>query len=358
MNTIYFTPGPSHLFSTYQKHLIEAMNLQLGSINHRSDAFRKIYRHTDEQLRLLMDIPSTHAIFFASSATEIWEKIMLNCVDQYSFHLTNGAFSNKFYDFANALKKSPARFAVEEGQGFNMNDILIPEETELICTTQNETSTGVQIPVDDLMKLKKKFPSKLLCTDLVSVAPYSAIDHTMMDCSFFSVQKAFGMPPGLGVWIVNENCLAKADQLKNKGLNIGAHNTLESYFKNYKTFETPSTPNVIAIYILGKIAEDMNNLGLANIRKDLEVKADMIYDFAKQHKDFEPLVNQEAHRSKTVAVLNTVQPSAEIITAVKQHHMAVGSGYGKNKASQIRIANFPATSVQQMEELLDVLNTL
>ena len=358
MNTIYFTPGPSHLFSTYQKHLMEAMNLQLGSIYHRSAAFKNIYRHTDEQLRILLDIPSTHAIFFASSATEIWEKIIFNCVDQYSFHLTNGAFSTKFYDVANALKKSPSQFTVDEGQGFNMNEIILPEETELICTTQNETSTGVQIPVEDLMMLKKKYPTKLLCTDLVSAAPYAAVDHTLMDCSFFSVQKAFGMPPGLGVWIANERCLDKANLLKDKGLNIGAHNTLESYFKNYKTFETPSTPNVIAIYILGKIAEDMNNLGLANLRRELDVKASMLYDFAKQHKDFEPLVKQEEHRSKTVAVFNSVRPSAAIIAAVEQHHMLIGSGYGKDKASQIRIANFPATSIQQMEELINVLNTL
>jgi phosphoserine aminotransferase len=66
----------------------------------------------------------------------------------------------------------------------------------------------------------------------------------------------------------------------------------------------------------------------------------------------------EAHRSKTVAVLHTDRPSAAIIAAVEQHHMLIGSGYGKDKASQIRIANFPATSIQQMEELLDVLNTL
>ncbi len=334
------------------------MNLQLGSINHRSDTFRTLYRHTDEQLRMLMDIPSTHAIFFASSATEIWEKIILNCVEQSSFHLTNGSFSNKFYDFAKSLKKSPAQFAVEEGMGFHMDDILIPEETELICTTQNETSTGVQMPVDDLKLLKTKYPNKLLCTDLVSVAPYSTIDYTMMDCAFFSVQKAFGMPPGLGVWIVHEDCLAKAEKLKSKGLNIGAHNTLESYFKNYKTFETPSTPNVIAIYILGKIAEDMNAKGLMTIRKETDIKADMIYDFAEHHAAFTPLVKHVPHRSKTVAVLNTAQPSADIITKVKQHNMVVGSGYGKNKASQIRIANFPATSIQEMEQLLDILNTL
>jgi len=357
MNTIYFTPGPSQLFNTYKLHLSNAMKRQLGSINHRSNAFRTIYQHTDEQLRILMNIPSSHSIFFASSATEIWEKMLLNCVETNSFHLTNGSFSNKFYEFALALKKSPDRFAVEEGKGFNIDELKIPKETELICTTQNETSTGVQIPVKDLITLKKGHPGKLICTDLVSSAPYTDIPYAMMDCSFFSVQKAFGMPPGLGVWIVNEACLVKATTLKTKGLNIGAHNTLESYFKNYKTFETPSTPNVIAIYILGKIAEDMNRTGLSSIRKELESKAETMYAFGEQQEGYSPWVKESEHRSKTVAVFNTIKPSAEIIELLKPHGMTVGSGYGKFKASQIRIANFPATSLDEMEKLLGHLRS-
>lgn len=358
MSTIYFTPGPSHLYHTYQQHLKDAMEMQLGSINHRSNTFRKIYQHTDEQLRILMDIPKTHAVFFASSATEIWEKMLSCLVETNSFHFTNGAFSSKFYEFAKSLKKSPAQYQVEEGQGFNIEEIQIPDETELICSTQNETSTGVQIPVEDLIQLKNKYPDKLLCTDLVSVAPYSNIDFTRMDSAFFSVQKAFGMPPGLGVWIVNEKCLDRANQLKSKGLNIGAHNTLELYVKNYQTFETPSTPNVMAIYILGKIAQDMNEYGIQQLRTDIDTKAAMIYSFAEMNKQFIPLVKRYEHRSQTVAVLNTTTPSAEIIESLKPFHMVVGSGYGKLKASQIRIANFPATRIEEMERLLDVLSAI
>lgn len=358
MSTIYFTPGPSHLYPTYQQHLKDAMELQLGSINHRSTAFRKIYQHTDEQLRILMDIPSTHSIFFASSATEIWEKMISGLVESQSFHLTNGAFSSKFYEFAKALKKSSLQLNVNEGEGFNVDTISVPDETELICTTQNETSTGVQIPVEDLIRLKNNYPNTLLCTDLVSVAPYSQIDFKLMDSAFFSVQKAFGMPPGLGVWIVNEYCIAKAEQIKNKGLNVGAHNTIENYVKNYKTFETPSTPNVMAIYILGKIAQDMNEYGIHQLRSDIDTKAAMIYSFAEMNTQYTPLVKRYEHRSQTVIVLNTSKPSADIIESLKPFHMSVGSGYGKLKASQIRIANFPATSIEEMERLLDVLSSM
>jgi phosphoserine aminotransferase len=358
MHSTYFTAGPSQLYPSYQKHLVDAMDKQLGSVNHRSETFRAIYRHTDEQLRILLDIPSTHGIFFAASATEIWERILLNCVAEHSFHLTNGAFSKKFYDIALALNKNAIDFQVEDGKGFDLQQIHIPKETELICTTQNETSTGVMIPDQDLKLIKKTHPNTMLCCDLVSIAPYSKIDYTLMDSSFFSVQKAFGMPPGLGVWIANEQCLNKALQLQASGKNIGGHHTLASYWTNYRKFETPCTPNVMAIYILGKIAEDMNHLGVDTIRAEIDAKASMIYHFAEQAKNFTPFVQLPEHRSQTVAVLQTKIPSADIINTLKTKQVCVSSGYGIHKANQIRIANFPATNLSDMGHLLEILTDI
>jgi phosphoserine aminotransferase len=358
MNSIYFTAGPTQLYPSYRKHLSNAMDLQFGSINHRSEAFRKIYQHTDEQLRQLLNVPKTHSIFFASSATEIWEKMILNLVETTSYHFVNGAFSQKFYDFSLALHKQAVSVEVEEGNGFEINQIQIPNDIELICTTQNETSTGVQFPVNDFKTIKKNNPNSLLCTDLVSIAPYSEIDYSIVDSSFFSVQKAFGMPPGLGVWIVNEACMNKAENLMQKGLNCGAHNTLLSYSKNYKTFETPSTPNVVAIYILGKIAEEMNKMGVATIRNEIDAKAKLLYSMIGIADFFSIFVRDKKFQSPTVAVFDTSISSIQIINHLKQKEMLVSNGYGKGKDKQIRIANFPSTTLDNMEKLIEEINRI
>lgn len=155
MPQTYFTVGPSQIYPTYMQHLQTAMDLHLGSIGHRTSTFRKIYQHTTEQLRILLNIPASHAIFFTPSATEIWERILLNTVKCNSFHLVNGAFSQRFYEYAIALQKTPKLYNVNHGEGFDFSSIIIPEENELICTTQNETASGVQIPVSDLVELKK-----------------------------------------------------------------------------------------------------------------------------------------------------------------------------------------------------------
>ncbi len=353
---LFFTPGPAQLYPTFEKHLKTFVNRQLGSISHRSQAYRDIHRFTVEQLRTLLRVPESHSLLFLGSASEIWERILLNCVQHESFHLVNGSFSGKFYQYAQAAGKFAKKLEKVPGQGFYAQEIQVPEYAELIGLAHNETSSGVQIRVADIHKLKRAYPDKLLAVDMVSSAPYPDLDYSLVDTAFFSVQKAFGLPAGLGVWIVSEQCLAKAEYLKNVAqLSIGAHHDLPTLWKNGLRYETPATPNVMLIYLLGKIAEDMNAVGADVIRKETEHKAKLIYRFAEKNPGFTPFVTEESHRSQTVAVLNTTLPSGTVISRLKQLDLLVGSGYGASKDQQIRIANFPAVSIAQTEELLTEL---
>lgn len=356
MQNIFFTPGPAALFPTFEKHLKTFMDRQLGSISHRSQQYRDLHRFTVEQLRTLLSIPDTHQVLFLGSASETWERILLNCVEHESFHLVNGSFSKKFYDYANSLHKFAHVFEKPMGQGFDFAEIEVPEYAEVICITHNETSAGVQMPVADIHKLKAKNPDKIIAVDMVSSAPYPALDYSLIDTAFFSVQKAFGMPAGLGVWIVNEACLAKAERLRQyESLTIGAHHDLPTLWKNALKFETPSTPNVLGIYTLGKIAEDFNRIGVETMRKETEHKAVLLYSLVKKHENFEASVKVPRHQSQTVVVANTKQDSSVVIGKLKEKGMILGSGYGEFKSSQVRIANFPATSVAQVEGLVKAL---
>lgn len=357
----YFTAGPAELYPTFETHLQDAVNDQLGSISHRSSAYKKIHQHTDEQLRQLMNIPAENAIMFTGSASEIWERILLNLVELESYHLVNGSFSQKFYEYALSLKKYAHKFEKPLGEGFNYDEPQVPEFVELICTTHNETSTGVQMREPDIQRLKRSNSGRLIAVDMVSSAPIPDLDYSVVDTAFFSVQKAFGMPAGLGVWIANEACLEKSLQLKNSEkdeINIGAHHDLPTLWEQSKKFQTPSTPNVLGIYILGKIAEDMNKIGIENVRKETDYKAKLIYNFLEESVLLNPSVVHEPHRSRTVAVADSVIDSSIIINKLKAKNIIIGSGYGAKKDRQIRIANFPATSVEQTEQLIEALREL
>ncbi|MCP9764764.1 aminotransferase class V-fold PLP-dependent enzyme [Lacihabitans soyangensis] len=349
---VYFTAGPAELYPKFEEYLQEFVDLQIGSISHRSGQFKKIYQHTDEQLRILMNIPEENAIMFTGSASEIWEKLVLSTVEHESFHLVNGSFSAKFYQYAQMLQKHATNFEKPLGQGFSYGEIAVPEFAELICTTQNETSTGLQMREADIHKLKRSNNDKLIAVDMVSSAPIPNLDFTVVDTAFFSVQKSFGMPAGLGVWIANERCLEKAKQLKSNGINIGAHHDLPTLWKFAKEFQNPATPNVMGIFILGKIAEDMNKIGIEKIRKETDEKAKKLYKYFENKAGYSLSVNESELRSRTVAVINTEKPSSEIINYLKGKNMVIGSGYGPGKDSQIRISNFIANSAEQIDNLL------
>ncbi|KAA0989750.1 aminotransferase class V-fold PLP-dependent enzyme [Dyadobacter aurulentus] len=357
MPLTFFTPGPAQLYPSFEKHLQTFVADQLGAISHRSQQYRNLHKFTVDQLRTLLKVPETHAILFLGSASEAWERILFSCVELESFHLVNGSFSKKFYDYSNALNKYAHKFEKPMGEGFSASEIEVPEYAELICVTHNETSSGVQMPVNEIHKLKHKNPDKFIAVDMVSSAPYPELDYSLIDTAFFSVQKAFGLPAGLGVWIVSEKCLEKAQSIK-KQYSIGAHNDLPTLWKNAQNNETPATPNVMGIYLLGKIAEDFNQIGVQTIRKQTEQKAAAIYKFIDKTTGFTPFVKEKTFRSQTVIVTNTEQPSADIIKTMKDKGMVVGSGYGDFKSSQLRIANFPATSPEEVEKLLFELGKL
>lgn len=356
MKDTYLTPGPSELYFTVPDHIKIALNQQIGSISHRSQEFKDIFEQTAKNLRALMEIPDDFYIAFTGSANEIFERIIQNCVEKHSFHFINGAFSEKFYTFSVALKKDAHKVNATWGTAFNMQNIEISEETELIALTLNETSTGVTLPSKDIALLREKYPDKLIALDAVSAVPNSKIDFSQIDTTFFSVQKAFGLPAGLGVWIFNEKCLQKANFLQKKGINIGTYHSLPELAKRAKTFQTPETPNVLGIYLLGKIAEDMLRKGIETIRTETRYKATLIYHFLESQNELKPFVRDKNLRSQTVIVINLASENAEMyIEKLKKQGVILSTGYGKYKKSQLRIANFPTHSKEIFERLVDSL---
>lgn len=354
--TYFLTPGPAELYFTVEHHIKEALKTHVPSISHRSQTFRDMFAHTDTQLRQLLNVPSNFHIVFLSSATEAWERVIQNLVHTHSYHLVNGSFSRKFYDFAVELGKNAQKYEVEEGEGFDLDSIEVAHENELICVTQNETSTGVSFPLDDLAALRSRYPDALIAVDAVSAVPYPEFDFNTFDTLFFSVQKCFGLPAGLGVWIFNDRCVAKANELKAKGLHIGTYHALPALLSNAKKWETPETPNVLNIYLLGKVAEDMNRRTAQAIRHETNYKAVLTYYHIAQHPDLEVFVKNEKHQSKTVIVANVLSGNAKnLMNKAKEYGFVLGAGYGKNKDSQIRIANFPTHSKETFEKLVEVL---
>ncbi|HEX8041623.1 MAG TPA: aminotransferase class V-fold PLP-dependent enzyme [Chryseosolibacter sp.] len=352
---VNFTPGPSQLYFTVADHVRQAFKEGVPSLSHRSKRFEQISKETTDGLRELLKLPSGFHIFFTGSATEIWERIFQNLVEQTSFHFVNGSFSKRFQETGLQLNKNAVKTEAAAGEGFDSH-AAVPAGTELIAVTHNETSTGVSVPIDWISELRDKNPAALIAVDAVSSLPYPDFDYSRVDTVFFSVQKGFGLPAGLGVWMVNDKCVAKAKSLSARKISTGSYHNIESLLAHAEKHQTPETPNVLAIYLLGKVVADFLRRGIDNIRKETEYKAAILYKVLENHPVASPFVKEKKYRSRTVVVAHCQEAHTEKITTFLQTKgLYPGDGYGPYKKTHLRFANFPAHSKEQFELLVDTL---
>lgn len=380
----YFTVGPSQLFPTVNDHILEAIEQQIGSLSHRGAQFEDIFSSAVAGLKQLMGIPEDYTIFFVSSGTEAMERTIENVVEKHSFHFVNGAFSKRFFDTALELGKHAEKMEVALGQGFDLSSFggvtrvksshqgglnkvkehlrdkraagpQISNEVELLCFTHNETSTGVMLPAEQIAAIKKTYPDKLIAIDIVSSAPYARIDFPKADIVFFSVQKGFGLPAGLGVMVVSPQAIEKAASLQKKGNYIGTYHNFPTLKKWADKHQTPETPSIFHLYLLSKVVEDLLKIGIEEIRNQTDAKAALLYDFLDAHPRWKPFVTEAKFRSPTVIVANAGDEQKRLKDYLKKENILIGSGYGPNKDTQIRLANFPALSVHDVKQLLALL---
>ncbi|MBN1633242.1 MAG: alanine--glyoxylate aminotransferase family protein [Ignavibacteria bacterium] len=356
-NKMYFTVGPTEIFSEVKDFYLDGLENKIFSVHHRSNEFEKIHSETVANLKILLNIPK-HEIFFFSSGTECMERIILNLIKKKSFHLINGYFGARFFNISLQYGNYPSADISVYGSSVFEEKIEINHDDEIICFTLNETSTGVALQINDILNIKKQFPGKIIVIDAVSAVPYYEIPFDYVDCAFFSVQKGFGMPPGLGVLIVNDKCMKKAKSVANKKGQRNSAFNFNTYSLNYNRNQTSYTPNIPAICVLGKVCELMLKKGLDKIRNETEEKYALLDNFISGSNIFSHFVKRPEDRSKTTIAVNTKFASSEVVKKLYNSGFVVSSGYGEYKDSQIRIGNFPVHKISDFKNLIDALSKI
>lgn len=349
---IHFTAGPSQIFPTVPLHLKSALDENVMSISHRGKQFMEIYAQMESGLRAVLQVPKGYHIFVFSSATEIWERMAQNCVRQESMHLVNGNFSRSFHEIMGRMGKTAHKLEVPEGQGFDIDALSIPDSVELIAAIANESSTGVMLPAADLAKLRQLHPEKLIVVDAVSAVPTWEGKVADTDGLYFSVQKGFGLPAGLGVLILSQRMLDKGLEMEKEGLAVGSYHRFSSLLEKSLKHQTPATPNVLGIYLLAKVCQDMQR-SMEAIHFAHRQKYDHISNWVAQHPRLDFAIERTAHRSHTVIVLkHDYADGKAVIEELAKQGYEIGDGYGKFAGKQFRISNFPATSMDDVKGLL------
>ena len=333
-----FNPGPSAVYPAVRQYLQDAYDDGWLSAPHRSEKVTGLVRQTVADLRTKLNIPQDYTILFTSSATEGWEILTQSLTPRRSFHLYNGDFGAKWLKYAQALRPASSghRFGLDEVPDVSL---LPPSlaDTDLVCLTQNETSTATQVREGVILNFNNRMGQALLAIDATSSMAGVNLKFIKADAWLASVQKCFGLPAGLGLLVLSPRAVAQARLLNEKA----HYNSLVPALAQMLNHQTNYTPNVLGIYLLSRVLADRDPI--KTVHQHLVDRAEKLYTFFEQATPLQPLIQNPEARSTTVIGL---QGPAPLIEEIKKKALEaglhLGSGYGDLKATTLRLANFPA----------------
>jgi len=344
---ISFNPAPSQLDEATRAELVELAGSDLLSASHRSEAFSAISSKAIEGVHDALGLPRSFQVFYQPSATAAMECLLRNFHPKRPFHLVHGAFSKRFCETSRRLGLAVGEFDSPGPEPVRWLEAGIPEETDFLAVTHNETSTGLMWPSEELLALRAAFPRALLAVDVTSSLGAVELPWESADAWFASVQKALGLPAGLGLVFVRREAI---ETRLVAGASVAAWQDLRVMSEKMVRCQTMETPNVLGIALLARRLERWRAKEVFPL---IERKAELIHAANLPWRSY---VRDAAWRSLTVANLEVDQPERWHERA-RQAGFILGNGYGDQRTSHLRIANFPATTVRDVVTLLESLQS-
>ncbi len=347
---ITFAPGPSKVYDNLPKYLQDAYDSGILSANHRSSVFMDLYQETETLMREKLHLPENYKLLFTSSATESWEIITQSVVQEASYHVFSGSFGKKWFDYAKHINTNTHSHKLDAEETVDVASLDVNSAFDLIAITHNETSNATQVAMDTIAAIAHKYPEKMLAIDTTSSMAGIELDFKYADIWFASVQKCFGLPAGLGILLVSDRAIAKANA---KG-ESGRYNSLNFMLENASNYQTHYTPNVLGIYLLSRVLKDMPEI--QHIDAKINERMNLLETAIAHTAEMRLLVQNGAARSKTVLGVTASEPFiSRIKKEAEKVGIQLGSGYGPLKSSSFRIANFPAITDRELDSLLSFL---
>lgn len=353
-----FGVGPTQISKEVKKDMIYAAENNLLSISHRGKEFTEISKNTIDALRDLYNVPENYNIFFTSSATEGWEICARNLVEKEAFSFVCGHFSAAFSKCLTSWGITCHEDAVGWGEINDYKNAKVPESVELVTLCHNETSTGVRATLDDITYLREHYADKLIAIDVTSSIGSAKLNIIDADVWYFSVQKGFGLPSGLGVMFVGPRAMAKSKKMLNKGHLQGFFNftNMEKQMADGR-FQTIPTPNILGIYLLGEQCKRKAKKGIEWINDFTEKRAEELYNFFEKHPDTTPFILDQKHRSPYSLCIHINEDRLTYFKDMaKKQAVELGGGYGPMKADHMRVSNYMAISDKDIKLLQRIFN--
>ncbi|MFN3488120.1 MAG: aminotransferase class V-fold PLP-dependent enzyme [Emticicia sp.] len=341
---ITFYPGPSKVYPQVATYLQDAMNEGILSQNHRSMPFMEMLATCISVFKQKQNIPEDYEVYFTSSATECWEIVSQSLVRNHSHHIYNGAFGEKWFEYASRLGKQTSTTKFDFQETFNEN---FTSEADVWCFTQNETSNATQVENSFFGKLHTEV---LIAVDVTSSLGGIKLDWKSGDIWLASVQKCLGLPAGMGIMICSPKAIKRAEEIGDRN----HYNSLLFIRDNFKKYQTHYTPNILGIYLLMRVMQQVPDIQTINLH--IKERAKDFYNFISAETNLDLLITNNEVRSETViAIKGTVEEISVLKQKANENNIILGNGYGAWKDTTFRIANFPAIEDWEFDKLKTLL---
>lgn len=342
-------PGPSQLFHSVRDHLRQALKLKVPELPVDGLESADLIHQTSQRLRELLSIPAAFTLYFLPSSDIIRERMVHDLVHRHSAHVGAGDLSERLNTAAERAGITASRHPTPAS--------ALPAETELITIAHTE-DTGARFTADEVSRIARSHPEALVAVDASYALPYATLPYDDVDSVFFDLHFGFGLPQGLAVWIVNDNCFNR--HVARRKL-PGFHDSLYSLShlrKNGGRDGASRDISLLMIAVLNGVLGDMLSRGIATIRQETDYKAALLYHLMGDHPLVAPAVSARSARSKTILAADCGGNYQRMATALQQHAIAVGTGRGEFHERHLLFANFPSHSREQYERVTDILTAI
>jgi phosphoserine aminotransferase len=345
-----FGSGPSKVRPEAVRALAERAMDYLGT-SHRQKTVKDEVARLRRGIAELYVVPDGYEVILSNGgSTAFWDSATFGLIRDRAQLASFGEFGSKF---AAAAKQAPflgeptIRTAEPGTAAFLEAEVGI----DVYATPQNETSTGVVVPV---RRVPGADPGALLLTDATSAAGATEVDLTQTDVYYFAPQKAFGSDGGLWLALMSPAAIARIEEIKAGGRWVPAFLDLATAVEQSRLEQTYNTPALATIFLAAEQVDWMlANGGLAWAAKRSAESAAALYGWAERSPVATPFVADPALRSTTVATIDfdaSVDATA-LAKTLRANGIVDTDPYRKLGRNQLRISLFPTIDPSDVEAL-------
>jgi aspartate aminotransferase-like enzyme len=343
----FYNPGPVWV----RPQVLQALGGPMMS--HRSAAFSDLYgRILDKLPKVFRTKLLSHTL--ATSATGVWEAALVSCVEGPVLSCCNGAFSDKWGEMVKRLGMEGDVCKAEWGTPILADEVkkaLAAKKYAAVTVVHNETSTGTISDLQGIAKVIRENSDALVLADVVTslAGTKMEFDEWGLDVAVAGSQKALALPPGIAVYAASERAMNRAKAKKFRGLYLDLVDVEAFGLKK----QNPTTPSLPLLYALDVQLDHILAEGMENRWARHHAMLEAVEAWAPKA-GFRFLPKAKENYSPTVSSLfppEGVSPD-DLNKALKKEGYTPGSGYGKFKASNIRIGHMGDVDVLSVKNYL------